>query len=116
MNGGASAFPGTALSETLAMPGGDEDKIRTLYLRTLSREPRADEIARWTAFVNAPRDAVVTAPPATAGAAPPTAKGTAKAGEKKPGKPPTTQPAIHRPLRRPFKVNARPRFSPAKAW
>ena len=37
--------------------------------------------------MNAPRDAVVTAPPATAGAAPPTAK----AGEKKPGKDPKKQ-------------------------
>jgi hypothetical protein len=55
VNGGASAFPGTALAQTLAMPGSDEEKIRTLYLRTLSREPRGDEIARWTAFVNAPR-------------------------------------------------------------
>ncbi|MEO6572217.1 MAG: DUF1549 and DUF1553 domain-containing protein [Polyangiaceae bacterium] len=69
VNGGATAFPGTALTEVLATPGGDEEKIRGLYLRTLSRDPRADEVTKWTAFVNAPRD-VVTPASATAPAVP----------------------------------------------
>ena len=83
VNGGSSAFAGTALAETLAMPGGDEEKIRILYLRTLSREPRAEEIAKWTAFVNAPRDVVVTAAPVAVSAAP----AATKRGGKKPAKP-----------------------------
>jgi hypothetical protein len=51
VGGGTSTIPGAALSEILAMKGGDEEKIRALYLRTLAREPAADELARWAAFV-----------------------------------------------------------------
>jgi hypothetical protein len=61
---GSSAVPGSALSEVLEMPGGDELKIKSLYLRTLSREPTGDETARWMAFLAAPRETVKTAPPA----------------------------------------------------
>jgi hypothetical protein len=66
-NKGVSPIPGTALSDVLAMPGGDEAKIESLYLRTLSREPTAAELSRWLEFVNAPRDVVVD----QGGAAPP---------------------------------------------
>jgi hypothetical protein len=55
VGGGSSAIPGAALREVLAMPGGDDVKIRSLYLRTLSREPSAEETARWVAFVSAPQ-------------------------------------------------------------
>jgi hypothetical protein len=53
---GTTTIPGGALKEVLAMPGGDEAKIRSLYLRTLSREPTAEELARWVAFVSAPAE------------------------------------------------------------
>ena len=60
MNGGfltnnGRAAPGSALARILDAPGGDADKITALYLRTLSRPPAPDEVARWTAFVAAPR-------------------------------------------------------------
>jgi hypothetical protein len=48
---GASVLPGSALADVAASPGDDAPKIETLYLRTLSRLPTADEVARWTAFV-----------------------------------------------------------------
>jgi hypothetical protein len=54
-NSGASRIPGTALAEILAQPGTDAQKLEALALRTLSRRPTAAELARWTAFVNAPR-------------------------------------------------------------
>lgn len=65
-NRGVGPIPGTALADVLAMPGGDEAKIESLYLRTLSRKPSAAELARWTAFLNAPRDAVIDQRPTTA--------------------------------------------------
>jgi hypothetical protein len=58
-NRGVSPIPGTALSDVLAMPGGDETKIESLYLRTLSRKPAASELTKWVEFVNAPREAVI---------------------------------------------------------
>ena len=70
MNGGivnraAGAGPiGTGLAEVLAARGGgDADRVRALYLRTLSREPTKEESAHWVEFVNTPRAFVVTAPP-----------------------------------------------------
>ncbi len=60
VNRGASPIPGTALAEVLAMPGGDAAKIEALYLRTLSRKPTPAEVAKWSEFLHAPRDAVVT--------------------------------------------------------
>jgi len=51
VNSGASALPGTALTEILAMPVGDEAKIEQLYLRTLSRRPSAAELSRFTPVV-----------------------------------------------------------------
>lgn len=63
-NTGVTAVPGTALSEVLALPGGDDVKIRALYLRALSRLPSAEEVTRWQAFLAEPREAVHTAGPA----------------------------------------------------
>ncbi len=61
-NGTISPIPGSALSEVLAMPGSDADKITSLYLRTLSRKPTATELTHWTAFLNAPREVVTIKP------------------------------------------------------
>jgi hypothetical protein len=58
VNRGASPIPGTALAETLALPGGSAKKIEALYLRTLSRPPTAKEYQRWSAFLTAPRNVV----------------------------------------------------------
>jgi len=77
-NAGSSALPGTALAEVLALPGGDDVKIKALYLRTLSREPASDEVARWVAFLDAPREAVHTAGPAPE----PRAKGKGKKNQR----------------------------------
>ncbi len=65
-NQGASVQKGGALATVLAMPGDDAAKVRALYLRVLSREPRADELERWVTFVNAPREWVSTSPPPAA--------------------------------------------------
>ena len=45
VNAGARAIPGSALAEVLALAGDDDEKIRSLYLRTLSRLPDAGELA-----------------------------------------------------------------------
>ena len=54
--GGSSAARGGALSEVL-MRKGDRERIDALYVRTLSRHPSPDEIAHWTKYVKAARDA-----------------------------------------------------------
>jgi hypothetical protein len=54
---GASVLPGSALAEVLALPGDDAPKIEALYLRTLSRLPRPEEVQRWTEFVQSAKDA-----------------------------------------------------------
>ena len=58
VNTSVTPIPGTALADTLSMPGTDAQKIEQLYLRTLSRKPTATELTNWTQFVNAPRDVV----------------------------------------------------------
>jgi hypothetical protein len=83
-NRGVSPIPGTALSDVMAMAGGDESRIDSLYLRALSRLPTPAERARWSAFVNAPRDAVVTQ--AGAPAPPPNRPGRRLLAGQKPGK------------------------------
>jgi hypothetical protein len=45
VNNSARAIPGSALAEVMALPGDDDEKIKSLYLRTLSRAPDAGEIA-----------------------------------------------------------------------
>jgi hypothetical protein len=42
--GASRKVPGSALAEILAMPGGEDAKIKALYLRVLSREPSAEEL------------------------------------------------------------------------
>jgi len=54
LNTSARAVPGSALAEVMALPGDDEAKIRSLYLRTLSRQPGAGEIAAAKALLAAP--------------------------------------------------------------
>ena len=58
VNTSVTPIPGTALADTLAMPGNDAQKIEALYLRTLSRKPSASELTRWTQFLTAPRERV----------------------------------------------------------
>ena len=65
-NRGVGAIPGTALADVMAMPGGDDARVESLYLRTLSRKPTAAELSRWMAFLNAPRDEVIDDRPAQA--------------------------------------------------
>lgn len=67
-NAGSTSAPGTALHDILEAEGDDASKIRALYLRTLSREPEAAEIERWKQFLDAPREAVRSEPPADPGA------------------------------------------------
>jgi len=55
LNNAVRAVPGSALEEVLALPGGDEEKIRSLYLRTLSRPPDAAEIAAATEVLSGPK-------------------------------------------------------------
>ncbi len=82
VNRAAGTVPGLALTETLAMQGGEDAKIRALYLRSLSRPPTDEETARWIAFLDAPRDVVVTPPPPA-----PAANGAEKPGAVDPKKP-----------------------------
>jgi hypothetical protein len=63
-NRSVTPVPGAALAEVLAMPGGDADRIESLYLRTLSRPPTPAETNYWTGFVNAPRTPVMDSPQA----------------------------------------------------
>ena len=61
-NGTVSPLPGSALADVMAMPGSEADKITSLYLRTLSRRPSADEVTRWIKFLDAPREVVIAKP------------------------------------------------------
>ena len=58
VNTSVTPIPGTALADTLTMPGSDAQKIEALYMRTLSRKPTSTELTNWTRFVAAPRDMV----------------------------------------------------------
>lgn len=77
---GARVLPGGALAEVLAAPGDDSSKVESLYVRTLSRFPTAEETATWTKYV-----ADATAAPDPAPAAQPGNGG--KAGKSGKGKP-----------------------------
>jgi hypothetical protein len=80
---GTRLLPGSALADVLAAPGDDASKIESLYVRTLSRLPSADETARWQAFL---ADATQAPPPSPA--APPPGKQDAKLERaRKPGQP-----------------------------
>ncbi len=61
-NNGASALPGTALADVMALPGGDDAKITSLYLRTLSRKPTSLELSYWNEYLSKPREVVETKP------------------------------------------------------
>lgn len=53
-NDGARAVPGSAVATVLAMSGDesqDPARIRSLYLRILSREPSKDETTTWITFL-----------------------------------------------------------------
>lgn len=67
---GARAFPGSALAEVLALPGGDAEKVDALTMRVLARKPTEIERAKWVAYV---QNATKPAPP-TIGSPPPGAK------------------------------------------
>ncbi len=58
VNTSVTPIPGTALADTLTMPGSDALKIEALYMRTLSRKPTSAELKNWTRFVDAPREMV----------------------------------------------------------
>lgn len=58
VNSSVRPIPGTALADVRGMQGSDEDKIESLYLRTLSRQPTQVELKRWVAYVNSPRETV----------------------------------------------------------
>jgi hypothetical protein len=63
-NDGTRPIPGAALQQALQLQG-DGARIEALYLRAYGRLPRAEEQARWTAFLNAERTAApAMAPPA----------------------------------------------------
>jgi hypothetical protein len=63
INSGASAVPGMALTKVLQANASDAEKVEMLYLRTLSRRPIQQEMQKWLAFLNEPREAVSTPPP-----------------------------------------------------
>jgi hypothetical protein len=48
---GSSDIPGNAIGEIVGQPGTDAQKIETLYLRTLSRRPKADETDAWVQYI-----------------------------------------------------------------
>jgi hypothetical protein len=63
INGGlttaaSSALPGTTLARIADSTDDDAQRIATLYLSTLSRRPTAQELLKWTTFVNADRELV----------------------------------------------------------
>jgi hypothetical protein len=64
-NGASSLVPRGALEEVLALPDRAA-RVEALYLRTLSRPPTAAETARWSAFLDRPRQAVESSGPLAA--------------------------------------------------
>jgi hypothetical protein len=60
INRGASALPQLAIGEILKADPTDDARVSELTLRTLSRPASADELKKWVAFVQAPRDVVLT--------------------------------------------------------
>jgi hypothetical protein len=57
VSGASSLVPRGALEEVLALPDRAA-RVEALYLRTLSRRPSAAETARWSAFLDRPRQPV----------------------------------------------------------
>ncbi len=97
VGGGTNSLPGGALGQILAAHGDDADKVRALYLRTLSRPPSQAELDDWTRYVADARNAPADSPPAAASATPgapappllppPSAKGKPGKGKNNPGGP-----------------------------
>ena len=52
--GGSTALPGTAVARVARSDMTDAQKVEALYLRTMSREPTADELASWTRYLANP--------------------------------------------------------------
>jgi hypothetical protein len=79
---GTRLLPGSALADVLAAPGDDASKIESLYLRTLSRYPTADEVTRWQGFLGDAMQAPAPTPAAPAPAAGPQSKAGKGAGKR----------------------------------
>jgi hypothetical protein len=62
VSGASSLVPRGALEEVLALPDRAA-RIEALYLRSLSRRPTAAQVARWSAFLDRPRQAVESSGP-----------------------------------------------------
>jgi hypothetical protein len=62
VGGGTADIPGSALAQILASPGADADKIESLFLRTVSRRPTAQETDYFVRYVNEPHPADVDPP------------------------------------------------------
>lgn len=62
---GSALIPGNALAQILHQPGDDASKIQALYLRTLSREARPEEVDHWMAFLRRPRPVWAPSPSPT---------------------------------------------------
>ncbi|MEO8796645.1 MAG: DUF1549 and DUF1553 domain-containing protein [Polyangiaceae bacterium] len=60
VNRGASALPLLAVGQVLKADSDDRARVRALTLRTLSRPPTDDELAKWVTFVQTPRDVAIT--------------------------------------------------------
>jgi Protein of unknown function (DUF1549)/Protein of unknown function (DUF1553) len=78
VNTSVRPIPGTTLAELASIPT-DQERIQSLYLRTLSRMPTATEVAKWEKFISEPRE--VATPQPAAPAAPERVK-PGKAGKK----------------------------------
>ncbi len=55
INGPTRHTPGYGLTATLRAAANDDDAVRRLYLRTMSRPPTAGESAAWNEFLRKPR-------------------------------------------------------------
>ncbi|HEX3869018.1 MAG TPA: hypothetical protein VHV77_01145, partial [Pirellulales bacterium] len=64
VSGTTRVTDGFGLSKLVDVESDDSTVIESLYLRTLSRKPTADERKRWLAFVTQPRKVVHTTGPA----------------------------------------------------
>ncbi|AKV00863.1 hypothetical protein AKJ09_07526 [Labilithrix luteola] len=59
---GSRAIPGSALSDVLAKPGTDEEKIDELALRVFGRKATTEERAKWVMYVQTSGRAAATIP------------------------------------------------------
>ncbi|HEX7663534.1 MAG TPA: DUF1549 and DUF1553 domain-containing protein, partial [Polyangiaceae bacterium] len=73
INRGASALPMLAVADVLKTDPDDRARVRALTLRTLSRPPTDDELAKWVKFVQTPREVAITMDQPAAAPTPPPA-------------------------------------------